>query len=184
MTTFYTADTHFGHAGCLSQKFCNRPFKTVAEMNVMLVKRWNKLVQPGDTVYHLGDFATEDMPRSIVKGWFDRLNGRKILVAGNHDREATLSLPWHAVHRMTVDVETARGNVFRLCHYPVASKVSGVVLHGHLHTLNRGSMMPTFDVGVDGNNFYPWSEQELDRLASSWKRGMALLEGLQRSAVS
>ena len=29
--TFYTADTHFGHANIL--KLCNRPFETIEEMN-------------------------------------------------------------------------------------------------------------------------------------------------------
>ena len=49
----YIADWHYAHANILA--FDNRPFKTVEEMNKELVKRWNAAVDPGDTVYVLGD---------------------------------------------------------------------------------------------------------------------------------
>lgn len=49
----YIADWHYAHANILA--FDNRPFKTVEEMNEELVKRWNATVNPGDTVYVLGD---------------------------------------------------------------------------------------------------------------------------------
>ena len=34
-----------------------RPFATTAEMDREMAARWNEVVQPDDTVWHLGDFA-------------------------------------------------------------------------------------------------------------------------------
>jgi calcineurin-like phosphoesterase family protein len=76
MTIFFTSDTHFGHQNIID--FCDRPWRTADEMNEALIERWNRLVGPNDTIYHLGDFAMkirDDEIRAIVR----RLNGHKIL---------------------------------------------------------------------------------------------------------
>ena len=52
---FFTSDTHFSHANIM--KFCGRPFKNVGEMNNTIIKNWNDVVGPEDTVFHLGDLA-------------------------------------------------------------------------------------------------------------------------------
>ena len=51
---FFTADTHFYHAGIIS--VCRRPFATVKNMNNALVRNWNSYVTDRDEVYILGDF--------------------------------------------------------------------------------------------------------------------------------
>jgi calcineurin-like phosphoesterase family protein len=40
MAVWFTADTHFGHAGALS--LYRRPFTSVAEMNAAMIARWNE----------------------------------------------------------------------------------------------------------------------------------------------
>ena len=55
MATWFTADTHFGHAG--ARALYRRPFPDVAAMDAALVERWNEAVAPADDVWHLGDFA-------------------------------------------------------------------------------------------------------------------------------
>jgi calcineurin-like phosphoesterase family protein len=53
-------------------------------MNKLLVMNWNELVDVNDTVFVLGDFAMGQISETLpIAG---RLNGKKILVAGNHDR--------------------------------------------------------------------------------------------------
>lgn len=79
---FFTADLHLGHANII--RYCDRPFADVAEMNDALVANWNDTVRPGDEVIVLGDFAMGRIAETLPLA--ERLNGRKILLAGNHDR--------------------------------------------------------------------------------------------------
>lgn len=74
------SDTHFGHENII--KYCNRPFKDTQEMDEHMIEQWNKVVKPGDKIYHLGDvFFGEENASKI----FPRLNGQKRLILGNHD---------------------------------------------------------------------------------------------------
>lgn len=83
--TFFISDTHFGHKNIIT--FTDnagkliRPFDSVEEMDETMVENWNKVVKADDKVYHLGDVAINQKALPIL----DRLNGRKTLVAGNHD---------------------------------------------------------------------------------------------------
>ena len=52
-------------------------------MNGYIIKRWNSIVKETDTVYHLGDVGFGSLQE--VKSLVERLNGRKILLRGNHD---------------------------------------------------------------------------------------------------
>lgn len=85
---FVCADLHFGHQNIIAYE--NRPFADTDEMNRQLVSRWNNTVKKNDTVFVLGDVAfcsktrTEELVRS--------LNGRKILVMGNHDRQRSAQM--------------------------------------------------------------------------------------------
>ncbi len=81
MTNHYTSDSHFNHVKIC--EYAGRPFSSVKMMNEELIYRWNQVVKVGDTVYHLGDFCFH--PRSDIPAIRARLNGKIILVAGNHD---------------------------------------------------------------------------------------------------
>jgi calcineurin-like phosphoesterase family protein len=79
VTTWYTSDTHFGHANII--KYCDRPWATADEMDAAMRERWNSVVQPEDTVYHMGDVIM-----NMGKLWnVEHLNGHIYLLAGNHD---------------------------------------------------------------------------------------------------
>ena len=80
MAVFFTSDLHIYHANVI--RYCTRPFTSIEHMNEMLVKNWNEIVGPEDTVYCLGDFAMAFRP---VETFTRRLNGIKYLVPGNHD---------------------------------------------------------------------------------------------------
>src|SRR5260370_31484271 len=82
MAFFFTSDTHLDHGNVIT--YCKRPFVSVDEMNEQMIYRWNYRVKSGDTVYHLGDFHMGKRER--VAPLRERLNGRIILVRGNHDR--------------------------------------------------------------------------------------------------
>jgi calcineurin-like phosphoesterase family protein len=80
MTRYFTSDHHFWHRNVI--KYCNRPYNSVEEMNEGMVHNWNEVVKPEDEVIVVGDFS---MAFRSVELYTNRLMGRKILVAGNHD---------------------------------------------------------------------------------------------------
>jgi calcineurin-like phosphoesterase family protein len=82
LAVWFTADTHFGHAGALA--LYRRPFASVAAMDAAMAERWNQTVGPDDEVWHLGDFALRTSA-SAAGALLRSLNGRKHLVTGNND---------------------------------------------------------------------------------------------------
>jgi calcineurin-like phosphoesterase family protein len=79
--SWFISDTHFGHQNVIN--YCLRPFKTKEQMDKFLIFQWNCFIAPEDTVYHLGDFSLNKEALSILG---PKLNGRKFLVSGNHDK--------------------------------------------------------------------------------------------------
>lgn len=151
MTVFFTSDTHFGDHRVLN--LYPRPFKTTAEMDAELIRRWNAAVRPEDEVWHLGDFArTARRAAEVLAG----LNGRKHLIVGNNDPAPETVPGWESVAPYA-EVE-AEGRRLVLCHYPFRSwngQTRGAInLHGHSH--GRMKELPRqFDVGVDVHDYRP-----------------------------
>ena len=154
--TFLTADHHIGHTGILSPRMAApRPFTSIAEHDETLVACWNAVVRPDDTVWHLGDFAYRCRHGHALRV-FHRLNGRKFLVRGNHDKIGE-SLPWDGpvmgVARIHVQDPGMRAPVgLWLSHY--AHRTWPHRHHGDLHLYghSHGSLpaIPnSLDVGVD-----------------------------------
>jgi len=157
MNTFFTADTHWSHANII--KHCNRPWKTVEEMNEALIENWNKTVSKRDTVYHLGDFAMipkqdgVDSMKLYRKLRF-RLNGKIHIIIGNHDRMSqdvysTFSEVIDFGKEIKIDKEKVT-----ICHYPMrswnASFHGSMHLFGHVHSrLENVDTGVSCDVGVD-----------------------------------
>ncbi|MET3438848.1 metallophosphoesterase family protein [Sphingomonas sp. 1185] len=152
MTIFFTADTHFGDHRTIN--IWKRPFASVAEMDALLIDRWNAVVGPEDSVWHLGDVARRpaDVPGLLV-----RLHGTKHLLRGNNDPDATLTAQgWASVGdyaEMEVD-----GHRLVLCHYPFRSwngqHKRALNLHGHSHGRLK-PLLRQYDVGVDVHDFTP-----------------------------
>jgi calcineurin-like phosphoesterase family protein len=79
---WFTSDHHFGHENIID--FCNRPYASVYEMNADLIERWNARVRPDDLVYYVGDIVMGPGRKESMK-LIAQLNGRKLLLPGNHD---------------------------------------------------------------------------------------------------
>ncbi|MDI9632741.1 MAG: metallophosphoesterase family protein [Methanolinea sp.] len=154
---FLVADLHFNHARIIG--YCRRPYRSVSEMNRDLVRRWNAVVGPGDTVYCLGDFCMRGDPLRFIRA----LNGRKVFIRGNHDTPL-LKARHHSV--------LSYGGIdFYLVHDPatVPASWNGWVIHGHTHN-NRMDTYPfingvtrTINVSCECTGFSPVS---LDYLLS------------------
>ena len=170
---FFTSDLHFGHANIM--KLCQRPFASADEMDEALIKGWNGKVGKNDTVYLLGDVVWD---KKKVAYYMDRLCGKKILVAGNHDsdwakREECKACFCDVVPYLEIKHE---GHHITLCHYPMLEwknsreeepKHLGYHIHGHIH--NRVSdeyralylQFNALNAGVDVNGFLPVLFDEL-----------------------
>lgn len=136
---FLIGDTHFGHANILTFKKNDgsplRKFSDIHHHDEYLIYKWNSVVRPQDKVYHLGDIGFRNF--TSVKAVFDRLNGEKVLIKGNHD---TFKLSQY--QQIFKDVRAYHQlDGFILSHIPIhpesLSRWSGNI-HGHLHsqTLN------------------------------------------------
>jgi calcineurin-like phosphoesterase family protein len=163
MTIWLTSDTHFGHANIIA--YSNRPYADVEAMNADLTRRWNEVVAPDDTVYHLGDFAM-GLP-DLWPGYRASLNGAIVLVRGNHDRHLrrvvdAMNLV-DVVENVVVQIDGVR---CWLNHYPPTPDRRGVVkrppspapyelaLCGHVHDAWRVHD-GVVNVGVDVWGFMP-----------------------------
>jgi len=186
--TWFTADLHLGHRNIID--YCNRPFADVAEMNRVLIANWNETVGHDDTVWVVGDFALGKIDETLTM--VRKLNGRKILVAGNHDR------CWHG-HKRRADAWTERyldagfdeiiqgettfdlpdGTTVTVCHFPYRGDShatdrfaqhrpnddGGWLIHGHVHDKWRQSDR-MINVGVDVNDYRPIAADAIANLVS------------------
>lgn len=155
---WFTSDEHYNHENII--KFCNRPFRSVEEMNNEIIRRHNLCVKSGDEVWHLGDFAW-----SNAAGILKNLNGRKHhLCLGNHDKK-------HIKQELGLfdsvqDVAQVRwmGERVFLSHYSHARWPSSgrgrIHLFGHSHGTFEGLGL-SIDVGVDAWSFQPISFEQV-----------------------
>ena len=166
MTAYFTGDSHFNHINILKYEPTRGDlWANVDEMNEALVERWNKVIGEDDSVYHVGDFAMGQ--RSQAPAIFDRLNGDKHIIPGNHDmKPAQLEeMGWKVLPQLyEFKVSMAqRSQRFVLCHYPLMTwnKANHGALHLHGHSHGHIAQSSTrFDVGVDG--------------VSTWMRGWVI----------
>ena len=162
MNRWVISDTHFCHNNIL--KYCNRPFETIEEMNDTIIKNWNNTIARDDIVYVLGDFllGSKDALREITP----MLNGRKILVMGNHDRgskKSYLEAGFEQVYGVPIIVDAD----FILSHQPQQGDLGKYFnIHGHRHKLpHEAQFSPKhFDIGVDDHNFFPHNLDTVEKL--------------------
>ena len=55
MKTFVISDPHFGHKNIIN--YCRPEFSSTEEMDGLIIKNWNKVVNPEDVVFVLGDLG-------------------------------------------------------------------------------------------------------------------------------
>lgn len=153
---FYIADPHFGHKSIIH--LCNRPFSSIEEMDEALISNWNNKVSKTDTVYILGDFAKNlTCARNII----EKLNGKKILIRGNHDTDPICELFDNCYPYLEItDNETK----LILMHYPLydwnGMYRNSLHLYGHIHEKNMNKTN-AYCVSVEHTGFAPITLEEL-----------------------
>lgn len=184
--TWFTADTHFGHANIV--KFAQRPFlsdeeqeklaadprgrwkvsrDTIDRHDESLIETFNSLVMPTDTLWILGDFCWGK--EKAAKEYLDRINCKNVhFVWGNHDHSTIAHL---FKSNMQQGIIRVQGQLIWLNHYPMRSwdgRFHGSWhLYGHVHNRFEAAdrdtpHMLTKDVGIDANNYQPISFEALE----------------------
>jgi calcineurin-like phosphoesterase family protein len=182
---FVVSDHHLGHQNSwekfkLEDGSPLRPFTSNEEMNETMIERHNAKVKEQDTVYFLGDVVINKKYLELVK----RMNGRKILVRGNHDifkDNDYRDVGFEQIHGVRVFVDK-----FILSHIPLhpdcVSERFRVNVHGHLHA-NQVMSWQVIDedivykpdprylcVCVEQTNFTPLHFDEVEqRIQQRWK---------------
>ena len=178
---WFCSDHHYGHKNVI--KLCNRPFNDLHSMHRTMTERHNEKVGKNDICFFVGDFAFANA--KDTKKYLDQLNGRKILVAGNHDKMGDIGYMTAGfdlvLHRAQIKIA---GKYVNLSHYPYLNNKAeqddadsggykvkyadrrlvddgNFLIHGHVHGAwkTRGRMI---NVGVDVWNFFPVSISEIE----------------------
>jgi calcineurin-like phosphoesterase family protein len=145
------------------------------EMNEALVREWNLVVSPEDTVKHLGDFYFHSNDGKDAVYWEGRLNGKIVHIKGNHDRSRKIK------GMMDSATMSVAGHEFLLQHRP-PERIEEIpdfcdaVLCGHVHEAWEykwvGGIL-VLNVGVDVRNFRPMAVDavvgEVERLQKNGK---------------
>jgi calcineurin-like phosphoesterase family protein len=223
VATYYCSDPHAFHANIL--KYCRRlAFMTDADreaflaieaqggdlrplrisdesvdrMNRALVDNINVRVQPGDTLWCLGDWAFgRGADYKANARWFrDQIVCTTVhLVWGNHDDRSIRDL-FSSTHDQAEIRD--RGVKLTLNHYPMLTwngqhhasvAEPNVHLYGHVHALYQkrpeanplrdASAWPALDVGFDGHDFQVWS---LEEILEALRPRLEAFEELRRSS--
>ena len=159
---FFTSDEHYGHAKGDSSiiKFCNRPFDNIYEMDQEIIRRHNEVVSNSDIVIHAGDFAFRN--KLPVDKYIKQLNGEHIFLKGSHDT-------WMKGDSFSGWAKQIEDQYVVVCHYAMLtwprSHYGSWQLYGHSHgNLNLNIMGKQYDIGVDNNNFYPVSFNQIKEI--------------------
>lgn len=113
---YFTSDIHFNH----SKSFLYEPrgFSSIEEHDEQIIKNWNAIVKPEDTVYVLGDMClggsdVQNMWENM--SFIEQLNGQLHIIRGNHDTD----------HRV---------NMYRECENVVAAgEYATIIKYGKYH---------------------------------------------------
>lgn len=160
---YIIADTHFGDDSSIF-RYERRPFQDELSMNETMIRRWNETVNSDDTVYHLGDFScglSYEETAKIVQ----QLNGHKILIMGNHDKDFTvkewMDIGFEEVYTMPVIFQ----GFYMLSHEPLYvtwnSPYTNLFGHVHNNPAYRDVSARSYCVCVERTNYAPVSFESI-----------------------
>jgi len=156
LETWIISDTHFFHENIGT--YCNRP----QNWQELVIKNWNDLISPDETVLHLGDFALGNKTNfDLLSGM---LRGRLLLIQGNHDRISKSYCETRGVtlikDSLTVEITDQMKLIFS--HRPIVTLEDGWInLHGHIHNVPpppEGSNLGLnhINMSVEIREYRPW----------------------------
>ena len=159
--TWIISDTHFFHVNV--GRYCNRP-DTWQEL---IIKNWNDSISPEETVLHLGDFSFGK--KSNFDVLTELLNGKMILIRGNHDRLSRTRYESRGVVIFNTSIQVEFNNHTKVIfsHRPIVPLEDGWInLHGHIHNSPpppEGSTLGPnhINMSVEVRDYRPWRLSEI-----------------------
>lgn len=156
MDIWFISDTHYGHTNITGSDISRwksgyRNFKTLHQMNKVLVDGINKYVKEDDVLYHLGDWSFGGVDN--IKLFRDSLICQNIhLIRGNHDDNIEGSqIDLFSSVQDVLTLKIGKMTIF-LSHYShrvwLGSHKGVIHLYGHSHG-SIPDIGKSMDVGVD-----------------------------------
>lgn len=179
---YIISDTHFMHDNII--KYANRP----ASHNQIMFEKWNETVKENDLIIHVGDLShglyKYHNGDEILHEICTNLNGKKILLRGNHDRnhdEYYNNMGFIVKDYIYMsDINTI------INHYPPISDTSSsmyikqkqidyntqlmkqvdykYLIHGHQHNNTRQNHKNCFNATVERINYTPINITEIFKI--------------------
>ena len=175
---YFTSDLHIGH----DKDFIWRPrgFSSIEEHDTEIIKRWNNIITPEDTVYILGDLCMSENETEWNRV-YKVLNGKKFIIWGNHDTNNKI-IKYETEYNMTYLgfaylYKYNKKKMFYLSHYPTYTtnykdnKNPLINLFGHTHQKNNffDNNPDMYHVGLDSHNCTPVSIEEIIKDIEEYK---------------
>ena len=184
---YFSADLHLWHRNIL--RLCDRPFPTIEDHNIAMIRNHNSVIGENDTSYLLGDIAFRCTAEQCADCLY-QMNGKKHILLGNHDKplrqaykkglldksiknkRLTIIGGEDAIYDSSLAIAqmiTVNNQKIFISHYALRTWPSAFRkswhLFGHSHS-NLAPLYKSFDVGVDGESkthkrFHPWSWDEV-----------------------
>lgn len=130
-------------------------------MDEVLIKNWNSVVSENDEIYHLGDVMF-----SARFDLLNRLNGKKYLILGNHDKKAKNRLKENFEILPPIYEFYHLNTYFVFCHYPIydwnQKRKHSIHAYGHVHNDAHGfAEKNSFNISVENINYTPIKIEKL-----------------------
>jgi len=175
--TFITSDEHYGHLRIIS--LAKRPFTTLEQMRDCIIENHNKKVPKDGFTIHVGDMFWSSIGLDGAFTILEALNGIHGFLFGNHDELIASSRVLQEQFEFVIGSNMAGGSAIiflsqkkplTLNHFSQRtwhkSHVGGLHVFGHSHNSLK-TLGKSFDIGVDGNNFYPWAIEKIEQKAET-----------------
>lgn len=184
---WFISDTHYGHVNIcrgvskwIDKETSARDFQTVAKMNDAIVNSINKYVQQDHILYFLGDWSFGG--QTTIYSFYERLICKNIkFIPGNHDKHIMSGVLLPTTYGWSVSgtelfeilpeliTIVINKQELVLSHYPLQEWKNmdrgAFHLHGHVHhRLDNDPInvfYKRFDVGIDWEEFRPYSFEEI-----------------------
>lgn len=172
MSIYISSDFHAFHKNICKgisnwDSGATRDFDCEVKMTEIMAHRINCRIEPHDTLFFLGDWSFGGKDK--IRKFREMLNCNNIhLVFGNHDTH--IENNYKDCQKLFSSVsyyleKYFNKTLFTMFHYPIGSwngiGKGAINLHGHCHSSYERSIGKQMDVGVDTNNLFPYSIDEI-----------------------